>query len=208
MFRHSDVPLFVSAQPVSMGLSPGVLSRSYTGSWRPHTPRASLRTASPPHAPFEPRRDPTILLWHRPKTFPLESNSAAAHNQFTFIPPTAPIHYLVRGHVERPDLCSTCYVHRGRCVACITNLLPKTLADLRSPDSHDVWSVPPFWQYVGLFVKKLTRSPSRLSLASPSAWKTSRLHSKRIMHPRELQCIATEVVQEPGSTPHLLVVLD
>ena len=50
-------------------------SLSSTGSWGPfHTPRASLRTASPLHAPFEPRRDPTILLWHRPNTFPHESN--------------------------------------------------------------------------------------------------------------------------------------
>ena len=76
MFGHSDVPLFVSAQPVLMGFF-----LSSTGSWGPfQTPRASLRTASPLHAPFKPRRDPTILLWHRPSTFPLESNSAPAQS--------------------------------------------------------------------------------------------------------------------------------
>ena len=37
----------------------------------------------------------------------------------------------------------------------------------------------------GLFVRKLPRSPSRLSLALPSAWKTPCLHSKRIVHGRE-----------------------
>ena len=55
-----------------------------------------------------------------------------------------------------------------------------------------------------LFVRKLTRSQSRLSLASPSKWKTSCMHSKRIMHGRELLCVAAEIVQEPDSSPDLL----
>ena len=58
----------------------------------------------------------------------------------------------------------------------------------------------------GLFVRKLARPPSRLSLASLSAWKTSCRHSKRIMHGRELRCDATEIVQEPGFSPDLLTV--
>ena len=64
-----------------------------------------------------------------------------------------------------------------------------------------------FLAICGLFVRKLTRSPSRVSLALPSAWKTSCLHSKRIMHgrERELQCVATEV---PGSSLDLLMVQD
>ena len=62
----------------------------------------------------------------------------------------------------------------------------------------------------GLFVRKLIRSPSCLSLALPSVWMTSCLHSNGILHgrERELQCIATEVMQEPGSSSDLLMVQD
>ena len=55
----------------------------------------------------------------------------------------------------------------------------------RSPNPLDVWILPPVWQYGEVFVRKLTRPPSRLPLALPSTWKTSCLHSKRIMHGRE-----------------------
>ena len=80
MFGHSDVPLFVSAQPVLMEFFPVSFQHWLMEPF--HTQRAKLCTASPPHAPSEPRLDPTILLWHRPSTFPLGSNSA---------PPTAPL---------------------------------------------------------------------------------------------------------------------
>ena len=78
----------------------------------------------------------------------------------------------------------------------------RVMADLTTarrsqcPDFHDDWRLPPFWTCVGC------------SLALPIAWKTSCMHSKRIMHKRELQCIATEVVQEPSSSPDLLIVQD
>ena len=135
------------------------------------------------------------------------------------------------GQVKKgPNLCSTCYVHRGGCVVCVANLLPKARARQakailrghinrkfprgRQPVAEDqfadlrvhVVSSPRLDRSTrlaicGLFVKKLSRSPSRLSLALPSAWKTSCLHSKRIMHrERELRCVATEIVQEPGSS--------
>ena len=80
-----------------------------------------------------------------------------------------------------PDLCSTCHVHRGECVACVANQLPKTLADLSLQILTTIGTFHP----CGLFVRKLTRPPFRLSLALPSAWKTSCPHSKRIMHGRE-----------------------
>ena len=55
----------------------------------------------------------------------------------------------------------------------------------------------------GLFVRKLTRPPSRLSLASPSAWKTSCLHSKRIMHGRE-SCDASPLRSCRNQAPLLI----
>ena len=72
-----------------------------------------------PHTPSKTRLDPTILLGHRPSTFPLGLNSA-------------------------PALCSTRQVHDGGCVAYVAN--PRRS---RSPDSLDVWILPPVWQYVG-----------------------------------------------------------
>ena len=55
----------------------------------------------------------------------------------------------------------------------------------------------------GLFVRKFTRPPSRLPLASPSAWKTSCLNSKRTMHGRE-SCDATPLGSCKNQAPLLI----
>ena len=46
-----------------------------------------------------------------------------------FTPPTTPLEYL-RGRIDETGLSSTRQVHHGACVACVANLLPKTLANL------------------------------------------------------------------------------
>ena len=65
-----------------------------------------------------------------------------------------------------------------------------------------------FLAICGLFVRKLSRSPSRLSLALPSAGNHHPALQANHARERELRCIATEVVQEPGSSPDLLMVQD
>ena len=58
MFGHSGVPLFVSAQPVLMEFFPVSCQHC---SWGPcRARRASARTASPPRAFSQSRKDPTI----------------------------------------------------------------------------------------------------------------------------------------------------
>ena len=124
-----------------------------------------------------------ILLWHRPSTFPLESNSAPAQSvrldSSDCASSVAPLQYL-GSHVDGPSLRSARQVHHGGCVALRRQLVAQDPRRSRSPDSLDVWILAPVFQ-CGLFVVKLTRPPSRLSLASPNAWKTSCLHSTRIM---------------------------
>ena len=78
------------------------------------------------------------------------------HNLSTCTNATALLQYL-ECQIERLDLCFTCYVHRGRCVSCVANLLPKTLADLRVKNLTTIGAFRS-----GLFVRKLTRSQSRL----------------------------------------------
>ena len=74
------------------------------------------------------------------------------------------------------------------------------------PDSHDDRRLPPFWQYV----RKLTRSPSRLVSCVTKRVEDIMPALQATYHAREreLQCIATEVVEEPGSSPDLLMVQD
>ena len=172
-----------------------------------HTPRASSRPAFPPHAPFEPRRDPTILLWHRPSASPLESKFSSC----TICPPSLlrlRLFSILGSQVEGPDLCSTCCVHRGRCVACVANLLPKTLADLRVQIlttigafhlSGKMWAVRE--EAHSFSVTPVSCVTKRVEDIMPAL---QAYHARE----RELQCTATEVVQEPGSSPYLLFVQD
>ena len=119
------------------------------------------------------------------------------HNLSTFTPPTALLQYL-GGQVEWPGL-----FHSSTSPTCCRR--PSQISESRSSRRLDPSTRLAICE---LFVRKLTRSPLRLSLASPSAWKTSCLHSKRIMHGRELRCVATEIVQEPASSLDLLMVQD
>ena len=121
------VPCFVSTPLVLMGFFPVSFQHWLMETFS--TPRTSLRTASPLHAPFEPRRDPTILLWHRPSTLPHESNRAPAQSV----------------HLNSSDCASSVFGLSSRrvqlafhllcaswgCMVYVANLLPKTLADFR-----------------------------------------------------------------------------
>ena len=121
------------------------------------------------------------------------------HNLSTLTPPSAPLQYLV---VKSKGL--TC-VPLAKC----RQLVAEDVRRSRNPDPLDFWIPSTRLAICGLFVRKLTRSPSCLSLASPCAWKTSCLHSKpHHARKRELRCVATEIVQEPGSSPALLMVQD
>ena len=151
------------------------------------------------------RRAPTTLLWHRPSTFPLGSNSAPCRT----CPPSLLrlcLFSIWRGQVEGPDLSSSCCVHRGGCVACVADLLPKTLADLRGQIlttigafhlSGNMWAV---------------REEAHSCSVTPVSCVTKRVEdimpALQAYHAREreLQCIATEVMQEPGSSSDLLMV--
>ena len=130
----------------------------------------------------------------------LPDRTQLLRNLSTFTPPTAPLQYLERGQVEGPDLCSTCNVHSGGCVACAANMLPKTLADLRVMIlttigvfhfSGNMWAVR---QEAHTFsvtpVSCVTKSVEDIMPALQAC------HARK----RELQCVATEIVQEPGSS--------
>ena len=123
------------------------------------------------------------------------------HNLSAFTAPTAPLQYLGR-QVDGPGLCSTRQVHHGGCVPYVANLLPKTLADLGVQILSTCGSLHPSGKMWAVR-EELTRPPSRLSLASPSAWKTSCLHSKRIMHGRE-SCDVSPLRSSRNQTPLLI----
>ena len=92
-------------------------------------------------------------------------------------------------------------------MVCVANLLPKTLADFRVQILTTIGALPPFWQCV-------VREEAHSFSVTPVSCVTKRV--KDIMpalqayhaRERELQCIATEVMQEPGSSSDLLMVQD
>ena len=79
-------------------------------------------------------------------------------------------------------------------MACVANLLPKTLLTTSGAFhlSGDMWAVRE---------EAHSFSVTPVSCVA-SAWKTQAYHARA----RELQCIATENVREPGSSPDLLMV--
>ena len=80
--------------------------------------------------------------------------------------------------VDGPGLCSTRQVHHGGC--CCRR--PSQISESRFSQCLD----PSTRQAMcGLFVRKLTHPLFCLFPGSPIAWKTSCMHSKRIMHRRE-----------------------
>ena len=96
----------------------------------------------------------------------------------------------------------------GGCVAYVANLLPKTLADLRVQilttfgafhPSGNMWAV---------------REGAHSFSVSPVSCVTKRVEdimpALQAYHAREreLRCVASEIVQEPGSSPDLLRVQD
>ena len=93
-------------------------------------------------------------------------------------------------------------------MACVANLLPKTLADLRVQIlttieafhlSGNMWAVREEAHSFSVTpVSCVTKSVEDIMPALQS------YHARK----RELRCVATEVVQEPGSSPVLLMVQD
>ena len=183
----SDTRTFPCSCPPSLSWwdSPPVFFFS-TGSWGPfHTSRASSRPASPPHAPFEPRRDPTILLWYRPSTFPLESNSAPAQSV----------------HLHSSDCTSSVFGEvMSKGLACV----PLAMCIV-----EDAWPASPTcWQNVGCSWGTHSFSVTPVSCVTKRVEDIMPALQAYHARERELQCMATEVVQEPGSSPYLLFVQD
>ena len=93
-------------------------------------------------------------------------------------------------------------------MACVANLLPKTLADLRVQIlttieafhlSGNMWVVrEEAHSFSVTLVSCVTKSVEDIMPALQS------YHARK----RELRCVATEVVQEPGSSPVLLMAQD
>ena len=174
--------MFVSAQPVLMEFFPVSFQHWLMGTFSNNA--SSLRAASPLHARIQ-----------------------VLQNLSTFTPPTA----LLQNsgcQVERPDLCSTCCVHRGGCAVCVVNLLPKSLADLRVQIlatvgafhfSGNMWAVRE--EAHSFSVTPVSCVTKRVGDIMPAL---QAYHARE----RELLCIATQVVQEPSSSPDLLMVQD
>ena len=155
----------------------------------------------PPHAPSESRLDQTISSsFDIVPALSLLDRIQLLHNLSAFTPPTAPLQYL-GSQVDGTGLCSTRRVHHDGC-----DLRRQLVAeDPRSSESRFSRRSNPSTRLAicGLLVRKLPRPPSRLSLASPSAWKTSCLHSKRPMHGRE-SCDASPLRSCRNQTPLLI----
>ena len=129
-----------------------------------------------------------IDLWIQPSSLgivpvlSLSDRIQLLHKLSVFTPPTAPLQCLGGGEggrggggVKSNGLTCTCIVENAwsaspTCCRRQSQISKSRCSRRLDPSTH--------------LVRKLTRSPSRLSLASPSAWKTSCLHSKRIMHGR------------------------
>ena len=130
------------------------------------------------------------------------------HNLSTFTPPTAPLQYL-GSQVDRPGVCSTRHVHHGWLCGLRRQLVAEDPRRSQSPDSHDGWCLPPFWQYEG----SVRGSSVVLRLACLLRYQArGRRHactpSVSCTEERKLRCAATEIVQEPGSSPDLLMMQD
>ena len=110
------------------------------------------------------------------QVFSLSDRIQLLHNLSTFTPPTAPLQYLV---VKSAGL--TCVPLALRIVE---DAWPASPTCCRRPsqmsESRFSRRLEPstFLTICGLFVRKLTRSPSHLSLALPSAWKEGIMHGR------------------------------
>ena len=140
MFGYSDVPLLESAQPVLMGFFPVSFHHWPTGDLFTH--RVLLYAL---HLLFTRLSNQDGI---QPSSFgivailSLKNRIQLLQNLSTFTPPTALLQYL-GCQVEGLNLCFTCYVHRGRCMACVAKLLPKTLLTTSGAFhlSGDMWAV-------------------------------------------------------------------
>ena len=105
-------------------------------------------------------------------------------------------------------MCSTRHVHHGRCVAYVAKLFPKTFADLAVQilstfgsfhPSGVLWAVREEAHSFSItLVSCVTKRVGDVMLALQA------YHARE----RELRCVATEIVQEPGSSRDLLMIQD
>ena len=169
MFGHSDVPLFVSAQPSS---PQDWIQPSSFGI----VPALSLSDSAPAQSVHVHSSDCASSVSG-------EEGRRVKSNDLTCVP--LAMHIMA-------DVCTspTCFQRPSQ--------ISKSRSSRRLDPSTRL-------AICGLFVRKLTRSQSRLSLPSPSKWKTSCLHSKRIMHGRE-SCDASPLRSCKNFSPDLLMV--
>ena len=175
MFGHSDVPLFVSSQTVLMGFS-RLLPALAHGDLFIH--RVLLHVLHLLLTPLSNQDGIQPSSFGNVPVLSLSNRLQLLQNLSTF-PPTAPLQYL-GGQVKKGLTC----VPLAMCI--VEDAWPASPTCCRRPSQISQSRLSPrlepstFLAICGLFVRKLTRSPSRLSLAFPSAWKTSGLHSKRV----------------------------
>ena len=105
------------------------------------------------------------------------------------------------GQVEGPDLCSARHVHHGRCVAYVANFLPKTFSDLGIQILSTFGSFHPPGNMWAVREEALSFSTTPVSCVTKRVEDVMPALQAYHARERELRCVATEIVQEPGSSP-------
>ena len=174
VFGHSDVPLLVTAQPVLMGFSLLSFQHWLMGTFFVH--RARLYVLH-------------LLLTRLPNQDWIQPSSLTSSQYFpsTICPPSLRrLRLFSSWEVKSTGLT---FVSLAKCIrADVWPTLPNCCrgpSQISEPRLSGRLDPSTRLAIRGLFVRKSTRPPSSLSLSSPSAWNTSCLHSKRVMHGRE-----------------------
>ena len=193
VFGHTDAPLFVSAQPVLMGFFPVSFQPWLMGSIfarRVLLYVMHLLLTRPQNQDWT--FDIVSLLY--PQSVRLHSSNRASSIDGT--------------QVDGPGLCSTRQVHHGGCVACVANLLPKTFADLRVQILTTFGSCHPSGKMWTVCEEAYSSSVSPVSCVTERVGDIMPALQAHHAQMRKLRCVATVIVQEPSSSPDLLIVQD
>ena len=99
-------------------------------------------------------------------------------------------------------------MHNGRCVAYVANLLPKNFADLGIQILSTFGSFHPSGKMWAVREEADSFSITPVSCVTKRVEDVMPALQAYHARERELRCVATEIVQEPGSSPDLLRVQD
>ena len=195
-FGHSEVPFFVSAQPVLMGFFPVSFQHwlmgtfSYTACFFTYCISSSraFRTKTGSNHP------PLASSQYFPSRIEFSSCKICPPSLLRLR------FFSIWGcQVEGSHLCSTCYVHRRRSVSCVVNLLPKTLADLGVQILSSFGSFHPSGNMWAVCEEVHSFSVSLISCVTKRVEDIMPALQAYHARKRELRCVATEIMQEPSS---------